>query len=60
MFWSVTVYDTKTPSEIDSGQGHVALRSLFELEDARACQDAESEECKAGYEAGHEGHLRHA
>jgi len=31
LFWSVTVYDTETRSEIDSGQGHAALRSLFEL-----------------------------
>ncbi len=34
LFWSVTVYDTETRSEIDSGQGHAALRSLFELKDA--------------------------
>lgn len=25
LFWSVTVYDTETRSEIDSGQGHAAL-----------------------------------
>jgi hypothetical protein len=30
----VTVYDAATRSEIDSGQGHAALRSLFELKDA--------------------------
>jgi hypothetical protein len=34
LFWSVTVYDTETRSEIDSGQGHAALRSLFELKSA--------------------------
>lgn len=33
LFWSVTVYDTQTRSEIDSGQGHAALRSMFELKD---------------------------
>jgi hypothetical protein len=39
LFWSVTVYDTETRSEIDSGQGHAALRSLFELKDAPAGKD---------------------
>jgi len=29
--WSVTVYDPDTRSEIDSGQGKAALRSLFEI-----------------------------
>jgi len=33
LFWSVTVYDTATRSEIDSGQGFSALRSMFELKD---------------------------
>jgi hypothetical protein len=40
-FWSVTVYDTKTRSEIDSGQGHAALRSLFELKNAPSGKDVE-------------------
>jgi hypothetical protein len=31
LFWSVTVYDADTRSQIDSGQGNAALRSLFEL-----------------------------
>jgi hypothetical protein len=31
LFWSVTVYDPDTRSQIDSGQGNAALRSLFEL-----------------------------
>jgi len=31
LFWSVTVYDPDTRSEIDSGQGKAALRSLFEI-----------------------------
>lgn len=33
LFWSVTVYDTETRSEISTDQGHSALRSLFELKD---------------------------
>jgi hypothetical protein len=35
LFWSVTVYDAHTRSEIRTGQGRAALRSLFELRDAR-------------------------
>ncbi|WNH47245.1 DUF1254 domain-containing protein [Stenotrophomonas aracearum] len=31
LFWSVTVYDAETRSEINSGQGYAALRSMFEL-----------------------------
>lgn len=31
LFWSVTIYDTKTRSEILTAQGKSALRSLFEL-----------------------------
>jgi hypothetical protein len=31
LFWSVTVYDAETRSEIATDQGHAALRSLFEL-----------------------------
>ncbi|HEV2566566.1 MAG TPA: DUF1254 domain-containing protein [Microvirga sp.] len=34
LFWSVTVYDAETRSEISTDQGHAALRSLFELKDA--------------------------
>lgn len=33
LFWSVTVYDTETRSEISTDQGYSALRSLFELKD---------------------------
>lgn len=36
LFWSVTVYDTRTRSQIDTEQGKAALRSLFELADAPA------------------------
>ncbi len=31
LFWSVTVYDPETRSEIQTDQGKAALRSLFEL-----------------------------
>ncbi len=31
LFWSVTVYDAETRSQIDTEQGAAALRSLFEL-----------------------------
>jgi hypothetical protein len=33
LFWSVTVYDTDTRSQIQTDQGKAALRSLFELKD---------------------------
>ena len=33
LFWSVTVYDAETRSEIATDQGHSALRSMFELKD---------------------------
>jgi hypothetical protein len=34
LFWSVTVYDPDTRSEIQTAQNKAALRSLFELKDA--------------------------
>jgi hypothetical protein len=34
LFWSVTVYDTATRSEIQTAQEKAALRSIFELKDA--------------------------
>jgi hypothetical protein len=34
LFWSVTVYDMDTRSQIQTGQKKAALRSLFELKDA--------------------------
>lgn len=34
LFWSVTVYDPDTRSEIQTAQNRAALRSLFELKDA--------------------------
>lgn len=33
LFWSVTVYDNESRSEIITNQGKAALRSLFELKD---------------------------
>ena len=33
LFWSVTVYDTQTRSQIQTDQAKAALRSLFELKD---------------------------
>ena len=33
LFWSVTVYDTETRSQIQTDQNKAALRSLFELRD---------------------------
>lgn len=33
LFWSVTVYDARTRSQIQTEQGEAALRSLFELDD---------------------------
>jgi hypothetical protein len=35
LFWSVTVYDAETRSEIKTDQGYAALRSLFELKDEK-------------------------
>ncbi|NOG72284.1 DUF1254 domain-containing protein [Roseicella sp. DB1501] len=34
LFWSVTVYDTATRSQVQTDQDKAALRSLFELKDA--------------------------
>lgn len=33
LFWSVTIYDTETRSQINTDQGKAALRSMFELKD---------------------------
>jgi hypothetical protein len=33
LFWSVTVYDSDTRSQVQTDQGKAALRSLFELKD---------------------------
>jgi hypothetical protein len=34
LFWSVTAYDAKTRSQVQTDQGKAALRSMFELKDA--------------------------
>ena len=36
LFWSITVYDAETRSQIQTDQNKGALRSLFELADAEA------------------------
>lgn len=36
LFWSVTVYDAQTRSQVRAEQGKAALRSLFELRDVSA------------------------
>jgi hypothetical protein len=41
LFWSVTVYDAETRSEIQTDQGRAALRSLFELRDMTGSAEAE-------------------
>jgi hypothetical protein len=41
LFWSVTVYDAHTRSEILTEQNLAALRSMFELADASAEADTE-------------------
>jgi hypothetical protein len=41
LFWSVTVYDARTRSEIATAQNKAALRSLFELKDKAGEKTAE-------------------
>jgi len=41
LFWSVTVYDTETRSQVLTDQGKAALRSLFELKDVPTTQPTE-------------------
>jgi hypothetical protein len=41
LFWSVTVYDAETRSQVQAEQGKAALRSLFELSDIPATGSAE-------------------
>ena len=41
LFWSVTVYDTDTRSQIATDQGKAALRSLFELKNVSTTQPTE-------------------
>ncbi len=38
LFWSVTVYDAETRSQIQTKQGRAALRSLFELKEASSSE----------------------
>jgi hypothetical protein len=41
LFWSVTVYDTDTRSQVLTDQGKAALRSMFELKDVSKTQPTE-------------------
>ena len=41
LFWSVTAYDAQTRSEVQTDQGKAALRSLFELKDAKGPEATE-------------------
>jgi hypothetical protein len=41
LFWSITIYDPDTRSEIVTDQGKAALRSLFELRNLSASQPAD-------------------
>lgn len=54
LFWSVTVYDPANRSEIATGQGKAALRSLFELKD-KASQKSVDLYFGPKPPAGHEG-----
>jgi hypothetical protein len=33
LFWSITIYDAETRSQVQTDQGYAALRSMFELKD---------------------------
>lgn len=41
LFWSVTIYDTDTRSQVQTDQNKAALRSLFELKDVSTTQATE-------------------
>ncbi len=41
LFWSVTVYDARTRSEVQTDQDKAALRSMFELKDVSTTQPTE-------------------
>src|SRR6516165_7262499 len=41
LFWSVTVYDAQTRSEVQTDQDKAALRSMFELKNVSATQPTE-------------------
>jgi hypothetical protein len=41
LFWSVTVYDTDTRSQVQTDQGKAALRSMFELKNVSRTQPTE-------------------
>ena len=41
LFWSVTVYDTQTRSQVQTDQDKAALRSMFELKDVKGTAPAD-------------------
>ena len=41
LFWSLTVYDAGTRSQIETGQGRAVLRSMFELRDVSRTEPTE-------------------
>jgi hypothetical protein len=41
LFWSVTVYDTATRSQVQTDQDRAALRSMFELKDVQGSASAD-------------------
>ena len=41
LFWSVTVYDAETRSQVQTDQGKAALRSMFELKNQAGEKSAE-------------------
>ncbi|WP_430391800.1 DUF1254 domain-containing protein [Dyella sp. 20L07] len=57
LFWSVTIYDAETRSQVITDQGKAALRSLFELKDTAATK-SNSVDLYFGPQApkGHEDH----
>ncbi|MGH3216440.1 MAG: DUF1214 domain-containing protein [Trebonia sp.] len=57
LFWSVTVYDARTRSQIQTGQGKAVLSSLFDLFDFDGTAGADSVDLFFGPHApaGHQG-----
>jgi hypothetical protein len=41
LFWSVTLYDTQTRSQVQTDQNKAALRSMFELKDINTSEPVE-------------------
>jgi len=58
LFWSVTLYDATTRSQVQTDQGRAALRSLFELADQGGDPDRDSVVLHFGPEPPEEGEQR--